>query len=117
VKLPKPARPGIGDGAVEGGAIMPISFALPLGFTLLFDPELDIQRDAVTAGQHANWQTLANLSHALAGTVTAYVELWGQIDNDPAATTKQASLDLSISWDRMAGVARTCSSTLATNIG
>src|ERR1035438_2168404 len=58
-----------GDGAGEGGAIMPISFALPLDFTLLFDPELDILRDAAKPGRHANVQTLANLSHALPGGV------------------------------------------------
>jgi hypothetical protein len=96
VKLPT-AKAGIGDGAVEGGAIMPISFALPLDFTLLFDPEIDILRDAAKPGRHANVQTLANLSHALPAGVTAYVELWGQIDQDPG-TTKQASLDLSVSW-------------------
>jgi hypothetical protein len=97
VKAPT-ARPGIGDGAVEGGAIVPISFALPRDFTLLFDPEIDILRDAAGTGRHANFQTLANLSHALSDSVTAYVELWGQIDNDPANTTKQGSLDLSVSW-------------------
>jgi hypothetical protein len=41
---------------------------------------------------------LGNLSHALSGSVTGYVELWGQADNDPASPTKQASLDLSVSW-------------------
>ena len=64
VKLPT-ARAGIGDGAVEGGAIVPISFALPLDFTLLFDPEIDVLRNATKPGQHGNFQTLANLSHAL----------------------------------------------------
>jgi Putative MetA-pathway of phenol degradation len=97
VKAPT-ARPGIGDGAVEAGAIMPISFALPRDFTLLFDPEIDLLRDAADNGKHANFQTLANLSHALSSSVTGYVELWGQADNDPASPTKQASLDLSVSW-------------------
>lgn len=97
VKAPT-ARPGIGDGAVEGGAIMPISFALPLDFTLLFDPEIDALHNAANARRHVNFQTLGNLSHELSGGVNAYFELWGQPDNDPANTTKQASLDLSVSW-------------------
>jgi hypothetical protein len=97
VKIPT-ARPGIGNGSVEGGVIAPISFALPPGFTLLFDPEIDVLRDATGAGRHANFQTLGNLSHALSSNVTGYVELWGQADNDPANPTKQASLDLSVSW-------------------
>jgi hypothetical protein len=97
VKAPT-AKQGIGDGAVEAGAIMPISFALPLDFTLLFDPEIDALRNAGNSGRHANFQTLANLSHALSSSVTGYFELWGQLNNDPANTTKQASLDLSVSW-------------------
>jgi hypothetical protein len=97
VKAPT-AQPGIGDKAVEGGAIAPISFSLPQDFTLLFDPEIDILRNSANPGRHASFQTLANLSHALSSSVTGYVELWGQVDNDPADTTKQASLDLSVSW-------------------
>jgi hypothetical protein len=38
------------------------------------------------------------VSHALSGSVTGYIELWGQVNNDPAGTTKQASLDLALSW-------------------
>ncbi|MGA3403144.1 MAG: transporter [Acetobacteraceae bacterium] len=97
VKIPT-ARPGIGNGAVEGGMIVPVSFALPWDFTLLFDPEIDLLRNAANNGRHANYQMLGNLSHALSGSVTGYVELWGQADNDPASPTKQASLDLSVSW-------------------
>jgi hypothetical protein len=97
VKAPT-AKQGIGDGATEGGAIAPLSFALPQDFTLLFDPEIDILRNANDYGRHANFQMLANVSHALSNSVTGYVELWGQADNDPAAPTKQASLDLSLSW-------------------
>jgi hypothetical protein len=97
VKVPA-AMPGIGNQAVEGGMIAPISFALPRDFTLLFDPEIDILRNQADFGKHTSYQTLANLSHALSSSVTGYVELWGQIDADPANTTKQASLDLSVSW-------------------
>ncbi len=97
VKAPT-AAPGIGNGAVEGGTIAPISFALPRDFTLLFDPEVDSLHNAGNTGQHANYQFLANLSHPLPHNVTAYVELWGQLDDDPTARTRQASLDLSLSW-------------------
>jgi hypothetical protein len=92
------AKAGIGNKAVQGGAIAPISFALPQDFTLLFDPETDILRNAENVGRHVNFQNLANVSHALSDTVTGYVELWGQVNNDPAGTTKQASLDLALSW-------------------
>lgn len=97
VKIPT-AKPGIGNGAIEGGMIVPVSFALPRDFTLLFDPEIDLLRNATDTGRHANFQMLGNLSHALSSSVTGYIELWGQADNDPANPTKQASLDLSVSW-------------------
>ncbi len=92
------AAPGIGNGAVEGGMIAPVSFALPKDFTLLFDPEADDLRNAANFGRHANYQFLANVSHALPNDVTAYLELWGQIDDDPTAFSRQASLDLTFSW-------------------
>jgi hypothetical protein len=41
---------------------------------------------------------LANLSRALSSSVTGYVELWGQVDDDPTATTRQSSLDVAVSW-------------------
>jgi hypothetical protein len=97
VKVPT-AKPGIGNKAVEGGVIAPILFALPQDFTLLFDPEVDILRNAANVGRHANFQDLANLSHALSSNVTGYIEIWGQENNDPAGTTKKASLDLALSW-------------------
>jgi hypothetical protein len=97
VKVPT-AKPGIGNKAVEGGVIAPILFALPQDFTLLFDPEVDILRNAANVGRHANFQDLANLSHALSSNVTGYIEIWGQVNNDPTGTTKKASLDLALSW-------------------
>jgi Putative MetA-pathway of phenol degradation len=97
VKAPT-ARQGIGNGATEGGMIVPLSFALPEDFTLVFDPEIDILRNQAGYGRHANFQMLANVSHALSETVTGYVELWGQANDDPTGSTKQASLDLSAAW-------------------
>jgi hypothetical protein len=97
VKIPT-ARPGIGNGAVEGGLIVPVWFALPWDFILLFDPEIDLLRNTTGNGRQANFQMLGNVSHALSSSVTGYVELWGQADDDPASPTKQASLDLSVSW-------------------
>jgi Putative MetA-pathway of phenol degradation len=97
VKAPTAAH-GIGNGAVEEGIIVPLSFALPRDFTLVFDPEIDILRNEADYGHHANFQMLANVSHALSETVTGYAEIWGQANDDPADPTKQASLDLSAAW-------------------
>ncbi|HET6307859.1 MAG TPA: transporter [Rhodopila sp.] len=97
IKLPT-ARPGIGNQAVEGGLIAPVSFTLPWDFTLLTDPEIDILRNQADFGRHSNFQTLVNVSHALSDSVTGYAEIWGQLDTDPAHATRQASFDLAVSW-------------------
>ncbi|MFY9656103.1 MAG: transporter [Methylocystis sp.] len=97
VKAPT-GSPGVGNRAAEGGLIAPVSFALPQGFTLLFDPEIDMLRNANDFGHHANIQFLGNLSHTVVESVTGYVELWGQANSDPIKPNKQASLDLSLAW-------------------
>jgi hypothetical protein len=97
VKLPT-AKPGIGNKVVEGGLIVPVSFGLPSDFTLLLDPEIDILRNALNSGRHANFASLANLGHALSESVIGYVELFGSVNDDPSGTVKQASLDLAVAW-------------------
>jgi hypothetical protein len=92
------AKSGIGDGATEGGAIAPVCFALSSEWTLLFDPEIDILRNANDYGRHANYQLLANLTRTFSDTVSGEVEIWGQANDDPAGPTKQASADFAVQW-------------------
>jgi hypothetical protein len=90
VKIPT-AKPGIGNGAVEGGVSAQTSTILSPDFTLQIGPELDIQHNTANAGMHPNFQLPVNLNYAVSSSVTAYVELWGQLDNDPTAAAKQVS--------------------------
>ena len=60
LKVPT-ASHAIGNGAVEGGVIVPVQFNLAGGWQLLFDPELDVLRNAVNGGLHLN--TAALVSH------------------------------------------------------
>jgi len=98
VKAPS-ADPGIGNKQVEGGLIVPVSFALPQKFTLLFDPEIDAFKNTADDGYHNNYQLLANISHSLfVESVTGYAELWSEVSDDPSGASTQASFDLSLSW-------------------
>jgi hypothetical protein len=97
VKTPL-AKSGIGNGATEGGAIAPVSFALSSTLTLLFDPEIDILRNANDYGRHENYQLLANLTYTFSDTVSGEAEIWGQANDDPAGPTKQASVDFAVQW-------------------
>ena len=97
VKTPT-APPGIGNGAVEGGVIAPLSFSLPKDFTLLFNSEIDLLKDSSGDGRHANFINLVTASHELVKNVTLYVEFWSDYNNDPVQKTMQYSFDLAAAW-------------------
>jgi hypothetical protein len=97
VKAPS-APIGIGNGAVEGGIIGPISFSLPNSFTLLLVPEIDVLRDSLTNDYHGNYVFDVNLSREVIKNVTAYVELWSDYNADPTAKATLMSLDTAVAW-------------------
>jgi hypothetical protein len=97
IKLPS-ASAGLGNGAVEGGAVAPISFALPLGVTLTSDPELDILKNASGSGYHAGASTLIDLGRQITPTISGAIEIWTNEDFDPAGTIRQTSLDVAFAW-------------------
>ena len=97
VKLPM-ASAGIGNGAVEGGVIAPLSISLPKGFTLLFNSEVDVLKNSADNGRHANFINLVTVSHELVKDVTLYVEGWSDYNNDPMQRTTQYSFDLAAAW-------------------
>lgn len=75
VKLPT-ARAALGDGAVEGGLILPVSFMAPGGFTIIVMPEADDLRNAANNGSHAAFDFLINVSHPLSKKWTFYSEVF-----------------------------------------
>jgi Putative MetA-pathway of phenol degradation len=97
VKLPT-ASAGIGNGAVEGGVIAPLSISLPKGFTLLFNSEVDVLKNSADNGRHANFINLVTVSHELVKDLTLYVEGWSDYNNDPLQPSTQYSFDLAAAW-------------------
>lgn len=97
VKLPT-APPGIGNGAVEEGVIAPLQISLPQGFTLLFNSEIDLLKNSMDNGRHANFINLVNVSHELVKDVTLYVEVWSDHNDDPGQRITQYSFDLAATW-------------------
>ena len=96
LKVPT-AGSGLGNGAVEGGVIVPVQFALG-DWQLLFDPELDVLKNAADDGRHVSAAGLVSLSRAASKAVTLSAELWTQSDFDPTGTTTQYSADLGAAW-------------------
>ena len=97
VKVPT-ASSNIGNGAVEGGLVIPAQFNLPSNFQLLFDPEVDVLEDADGMGHHAAATGLVSVSYPATKTITLSAELWGNANYDPAGTVTQTSFDLGAAW-------------------
>jgi hypothetical protein len=97
LKVPT-ASHAIGNGAVEGGVIVPVQFNLAGGWQLLFDPEFDVLRNAVNGGMHLNTAALVSLSKPVSKTVTLSVEFWTDSNFDATGTITQYSADLGAAW-------------------
>jgi hypothetical protein len=96
VKAPT-AKSGIGDGAWEGGLLVPVSYSLPMGWSLGVTPELDVMLNGSGSGRHVGLAIPVGLSHAI-GPLNGTVELWTDQDFDPAGTNRQYSLDFAAAW-------------------
>lgn len=97
IKLPT-ARHAIGNGAVEGGLLLPVSANLPAGFSLNLVTEADVLANDQGGGRHLQTVNLAGVTHPVGGGVNASAELWSQVDFDPAGRSTQVSLDLGLAW-------------------
>lgn len=98
VKLPT-ANHAIGNGKVEAGLAMPISYAIPdsrLAITL--GPELDWLADQDGRGRHAAMVQVVSLGVAATPRLSVSAELWRASDWDPAGTGHQASADASLAF-------------------
>lgn len=97
VKLPTAVH-DLGNGKLEGGLAIPISFTLsgPVGITL--GPEVDVVADASGHGHHAGLVNLVGVNGPIAPKLTLSGELWSNFNFDPAGTLKQASADASLAY-------------------
>jgi hypothetical protein len=97
LKLPT-APASIGNGAVEGGFVVPLAWALPDGWSLGSTPEVDILKNAGDSGRHVAFTDVVGLSRGVGGGVTLGVEAWESTDFDPAGSTQQFSFDADAAW-------------------
>jgi hypothetical protein len=92
------ARSGIGNGAWEGGVLLPVNTKLSDTITLTTVPELDVLKNNLDDGRHAATSQLVNMGFALPGNLTLYAELWSAWNFDPAGTVAQFSADAAIAY-------------------
>jgi len=97
VKIPT-ARDTIGNGALEGGLLVPLALDVGNGWSLSATPELDILKNANDGGRHVALSNVIGIGRALGDGVSLTAEFWGLIDFDSAADTQQYSFDLAAAW-------------------
>ena len=97
VKLATATR-GLGDGALEEGVVLPLSYELGGGWGLASTPEIDVLLNAAGTGRHATAIDVIGLGRTLEGGLTLGVEAWTSQDFDPARVTSQYSFDLDGAW-------------------
>lgn len=88
---------GIGGGTWQGGVIAPISLPLNADWSLAVSPELDLRADADGSGRHAGFSNAIGVGRSV-GPVSLGVELWADVDDDPAGRVTSASFDLTAGW-------------------
>jgi hypothetical protein len=96
VKAPTASR-GIGNNHWEGGIYAPLSVALPDGWTMTLQSELDFLQNTALDGTHQNYQNLINFGHEVVKDVTGYAEFWSDVNTDRNAPT-QYTLDFAAAW-------------------
>lgn len=87
------AQHGLGAGGFQGGVILPVAVALPQGFSLGFDPEVDAIRNG-RGGVDATYVAVASLSHGVGRGLTGGVELWAS----RTRSLTQATADATLAW-------------------
>ena len=96
LKLPT-ASGGLGNGAVEGGLVLPMSYDLGNNWSLAMTPEADLQLNSSGNGMHANLVDVVGVGKSF-GPFNIGAEIWTGQNLDPAGTTSQYSFDLDAAW-------------------
>lgn len=98
VKLPT-AKRALGNGKLEGGLELPISYAIPRStLSLGFAPQVAWLADQDRSSHHLAMVQTASVGWQATAKLNLSAELWGQWDWDAAGTGKQASADGSIAY-------------------
>lgn len=93
IKVPT-ARIPIGNGEVEGGVFLPLSYKINNTFSLTAQSEADDFLNASGRGYHANVAQTLSLAVSLPKNWTVFGELWGDWNFDPAGEVNQYSADI-----------------------
>ncbi len=81
VKFPTAAN-GIGNGAYEGGLIVPLAIKLPCDWQMGLMTEFDFNEDSSGGDHHIEFINSVTLSHAIVGDVNGYAEFFSAVSTE-----------------------------------
>lgn len=96
LKLPT-AGTDLGNGAVEGGLVLPLSYDLGSDWAVSMTPEADLLRDSSGSGHHAGLSDVLGVSRSF-GPLTLGAEIWTSQNLEPGARLSQYSFDLDAAY-------------------
>jgi Putative MetA-pathway of phenol degradation len=81
VKIPT-NEDGLGNHAIEGGFILPVSYKLPWDFQLFAMTEMDINEDTANTGYHLDYVNSVSLHHSITKKLDSYVEFFTVVSTE-----------------------------------
>jgi len=81
VKFPT-AQDNLGNGAFEGGLILPLAVELPRGWGMGAMTEVDITEDGDGSGYHPEFVNTITFGHDIAGNLAGYVEFFSLVSTE-----------------------------------
>ncbi|MBA2269939.1 MAG: transporter [Chthoniobacterales bacterium] len=81
VKFPT-AQDNLGNGAVEGGLILPLAISLPADFGMGVMTQFDFNRDSSGSGYHPEFINTITVSHSIVGDLGGYVEFFSSVSTE-----------------------------------
>ena len=97
VKIPT-APLTIGNGALEGGFVAPLSYDLGGNWSLAASPEVDLLKNQADEGRHVAIANVFGLNRSFDGGISLGAELAGVGDFDPAGESQTWTFDIAAAW-------------------
>jgi Putative MetA-pathway of phenol degradation len=73
---------GLGNGAVEGGVILPLAVSLPLDFDLSLETAASYMKNDDDSGYHEEFIASASLDHQIIGKLSGFVEFFSNFTTE-----------------------------------
>jgi hypothetical protein len=79
------ATDGLGDNAVEGGVIFPLSVSLPDDFDLSLETAASVMKDASDDSRHEEFIASASVDHQIVGKLSGFLEFFSNFSTESHA--------------------------------